>query len=143
MQGLPREEGNTPRGVFCLMLEGAVFTGTVGTPRFRLLSVGAKGQPLTQLVVLHTHTHGLHPGKHGLPPLQLQEKEGVPCLLRKHSCVSVTSAHHSGVRRKPGTYRDKGLAAPPAGGSTEVTRGLVSAGVTGLELVHQQHSTCQ
>lgn len=65
------------------------------------------------------------------------------CLLGKHSFVSVTSAHGAGVQGKSGTYRDKALGAPPAEGSTQVTQGLVSAGHTGLELVHQEHSTSQ
>lgn len=67
----------------------------------------------------------------------------MPCLLRKHSFVSVTSAHGTSVQGKSGTYRDKGLGTPPAEGSIHVTQGLVSAGHTGLELVHKQHSTSQ
>lgn len=89
MQGLPRVEGNTPRSVFCLLLEEAVFAGTAGTPRFRLLSMGAKGQPLTLLVVLHARTlMASTRANMASHPYSLQEKEGVPCLLRKQSSVS-------------------------------------------------------
>lgn len=68
----------------------------------------------------------------------LQEKEEVSCLPRKYCSVSFTSAPHSGVKGKPATYRDKGLAAPPAGGSRQVTRVVASAERDSPGLVPQQ-----
>lgn len=70
-----------------------------------------------------SHTHRKPPP--GLTPPPTQSPTGGSALFaEKAFCVSVTSTHCSGVRVKPGTYRDKGLGAPPSQGPVSPGSGI-------------------
>ena len=71
----------------------------------------------------HTHTDRTSPPKLTQPPTQ--SPTGGSALFAEKACsVSVISTHCSGVRVKPGTYRDKGLVAPPRQRPVSPGRGI-------------------
>ena len=106
---------------FLHMVEEAVLIGSLQGLRLLVPVTGgpAPSPPVDLSLSLslslshtHTHTHTKPPPELTQPPTQ--SPTGGSALFAEKACsVSVISTHCSGVRVKPGTYRNKGLVAPP------------------------------